>query len=157
MNSVGTIKSYSIQDSVFYRVWLNSKALKPTLLFWPTPNFNGPTPSTLRTPKFYGPMLLMPPTPKNLLHATHETTLLTTPTLFSRLWISLFLSFIQQNLKSRFVQVSDPACDMSEICDTENLSQWSQLEINLNPFVGQTFRKNNSTLSWIMKNAPLVY
>ena len=68
LNSVGIIKSYSIEDSVFYRVWLTSKTFEPTLFFWPTPLFDpgakilgthvthakvlGLTPPMLPTPKF---------------------------------------------------------------------------------------------------------
>ena len=77
LNSVGIIKSYSIEDSVFYKVWLTSKTFEPTLFFWPTPLFDpgakilgthathakclthvthakvlGPTPPMLPTPKF---------------------------------------------------------------------------------------------------------
>ena len=34
----------------------------------------------------------------------------------------------------RFCAGSNPACGMSEICDGEDLWQWSQLEIRLNTF-----------------------
>ena len=87
LNSVGIIKSYSIEDSVFYKVWLISKTFEPTLFFWPTPLFDpgakilgthathakcltyvthakilGPTPPMLPTPKLFRPTL--PTSPK---------------------------------------------------------------------------------------------
>ena len=55
LNSFGTIKSYFIEDSIYYRVWLISKLRRffnshlnfnPRRFFWPTPIFL-PTPFLL--------------------------------------------------------------------------------------------------------------
>ena len=88
LNSFGTIKSYFIEDSIYYRVWLISKPRRffnshlnfnprrffdpcrfsdprqffyPRHFFCPTPKFYGTTPPTLffwPTVKFYEPMPL---------------------------------------------------------------------------------------------------
>ena len=55
MDSVSRIKSYSIGDCVFYRLWLNDKSFKPTPLFWFTLKFR--------------PMLFFWSTPGFLTHA----------------------------------------------------------------------------------------
>lgn len=84
----------------YFRVWLNRKTFKPTPIllpapcFWPMPKFYKPTSPTPHTPKFwlssktYRPTSPTPPT-KLITRATHEPTLRTPTTLFSRLVILL--------------------------------------------------------------------
>ena len=57
--------------------------------------------------------------------------------------LSLPGNFAHQSL--RFYTGSNPAGRVLEICDGENLCQWSWQKIM--PFVGQLFRKNNSSSS----------
>ena len=47
----------------------------------------------------------------------------------------------------RFCAGSNPACGVSEICDGEDLWQWSQLKIRLNAFRWSTIPQNNSSSS----------
>ena len=51
-------------------------------------------------------------------------------------------NFIQQNLNSRFCTGLNPACSVSGICDGEDLSHGSRLEIRLNFFCRSTIPQN---------------
>ena len=94
MNSVGITKSCSVEDSVFYRVWLNSKTFKPHGCFWPTPLFDPRTKilwthatdakcfTHVTCAKIFGPTLNTPTTLKfdQLQPQIHAPTLPTSPT-----------------------------------------------------------------------------